>query len=250
MKNKTKKNMKNLFSTIFCVVLLMIFSCSSMNDQILDSENVSDNGTMNTNKKFKLLSLGDSYTIGQSVCETCRFPEQLKDSLSSNFDVDTTFTLKIIATTGWTTTNLIDAIESENLSDDFNLVTLLIGVNNQYQNKDFSIYETEFPALVNTSIKAVNGDKNKLIVISIPDYAFTPFGNGDTSISEEIDQYNLFAKNYCMQNEITYVNITDITREGLTYPSLVATDGLHPSELAYTKFVERLLPLAIEKLNK
>lgn len=242
--------MKNLFSTIFCVVLLMIFSCSSMNDQILDSENVSDNGTMNTNKKFKLLSLGDSYTIGQSVCETCRFPEQLKDSLSSNFDVDTTFTLKIIATTGWTTTNLIDAIESENLSDDFNLVTLLIGVNNQYQNKDFSIYETEFPALVNTSIKAVNGDKNKLIVISIPDYAFTPFGNGDTSISEEIDQYNLFAKNYCMQNEITYVNITDITREGLTYPSLVATDGLHPSELAYTKFVERLLPLAIEKLNK
>lgn len=249
MKNKTKKNMKNLFSTIFCVVLLMIFSCSSMNDQILDSENVSDNGTMNTNKKFKLLSLGDSYTIGQSVCETCRFPEQLKDSLSSNFDVDTTFTLKIIATTGWTTTNLIDAIESENLSDDFNLVTLLIGVNNQYQNKDFSIYETEFPALVNTSIKAVNGDKNKLIVISIPDYAFTPFGNGNTSISEEIDQYNLFAKNYCMQNEITFVNITDITREGLTNPSLVATDGLHPSELAYTKFVERLLPLAIEKLK-
>lgn len=241
--------MKNLFSTIFCVVLLMIFSCSSMNDQILDSENVSDNGTMNTNKKFKLLSLGDSYTIGQSVCETCRFPEQLKDSLSSNFDVDTTFTLKIIATTGWTTTNLIDAIESENLSDDFNLVTLLIGVNNQYQNKDFSIYETEFPALVNTSIKAVNGDKNKLIVISIPDYAFTPFGNGNTSISEEIDQYNLFAKNYCMQNEITFVNITDITREGLTNPSLVATDGLHPSELAYTKFVERLLPLAIEKLK-
>lgn len=252
--------MKKLFCLFFCGFLLLSFSCSSINDQVLNIEeemlikdDISDNSNnQNTNnllKEFKLLSLGDSYTIGQSVCEKCKFPAQLKDSLIQSFKVDTTFSLKVIARTGWTTTNLIDAIESENMLTDYNLVTLLIGVNNQYQNKNFSLYETEFPELVNTSIKAVNGDKNKLIVISIPDYAFTPFGKGNGTISQEIDKYNLFAKSYCLQNGITYVNITDITRQGLVNTSLVASDGLHPSELAYTKFVERLLPLAIEKLK-
>src|SRR5690606_6336783 len=132
------------------------------------------------------------------------------------------------------------------------LVTLLIGVNNQYQNKHFSLYETEFPELVATAITKAKGDKNKVIVVSIPDYAFTPFGqnNGNpTNISQQLDQYNAFAQNFCEQNNITFVNITDITREGLNNPELVASDGLHPSELAYTKFVERILLLAIEKLQ-
>jgi acyl-CoA thioesterase-1 len=181
--------------------------------------------------------------------ETCRFPEQLKDSLLQNFEEGTTFSLQVIARTGWTTTNLIDAIASENIPPDFDLVTLLIGVNNQYQRKDFSLYETEFPALVSTAIKAINNDKNNLIVISIPDYAFTPFGGGNTNISEEIDLYNEFAKDYCNRNEITFLNITDITREGFINPNLVASDNLHPSALAYTKFVERLLPLSLEKLK-
>ena len=229
------------------LILLMSFGCENNNDQIL----LINDGipVIDQKKEFKILSLGDSYTIGESVCATCSFPEQLKDSLSINFKKDTTFSLQVIARTGWTTTNLINTIEQENITDNFDLVTLLIGVNNQFQQREFSIYEKEFPELIATSIKAANDKKKNVIVVSIPDYAFTPFGRGSASISTEIDKYNEFAKNYCEQNGITFVNITDITREGLSNTGLVASDGLHPSTLAYTKFVERILPFAIEKLK-
>lgn len=198
---------------------------------------------------YRYLALGDSYTYGQSVCETCRFPEQLKDSLQQYLNEEDTFTLKLIAQTGWTTTNLKTAIANENLSNNYDLVTLLIGVNNQYQNKPFSLYEQEFPELVDIAIAKAKGDKNKVIVVSIPDYAYTPFGQGSIAISEGIYQYNAFAKNYCETNNITFVNITDITRLGLLQPELVASDGLHPSTMAYAAFVERILPLAKVKLG-
>jgi lysophospholipase L1-like esterase len=124
----------------------------------------------------------------------------------------------------------------------------LIGVNNQYQGRPFSLYQQEFPELVTTAIEKGGSDISNVIVVSIPDYAFTPFGNGDASVSQEIDQYNAYAEDYCTANGITYVYITDITRNGLVNPELVASDNLHPSELAYSKFVERILPVALEKL--
>lgn len=193
------------------------------------------------------LALGDSYTIGESVCESCRFPEQLKKSLK-NLNEQNSFSLEIIAQTGWTTTNLISAIETKNPSAKYDLVTLLIGVNNQYQNKPFSLYEKEFPESVTKAINLAKGNKNKIIVISIPDYAYTPFGQSYDNpglISTEIDRYNTFAKSYCEANAITYINITDITRQGLINTNLVANDGLHPSTAAYELFVERLLPKAV-----
>jgi len=196
------------------------------------------------NQQINYLALGDSYTIGQSVCTTCRFPEQLKTSLQTAYP-ERPLLLQIIAKTGWTTTNLLSEMNLVNPSTNFDLVTLLIGVNNQYQNKPFSLYETEFPQLVNKAIACAKGDKTKVIVVSIPDYAFTPFGQGAVNISTAIDQYNWFAQNYCANNEIKFINITDITRLGLSQPQLVASDGLHPSELAYSKFVERILPKAL-----
>ena len=210
-----------------------------------DSNESSETGDL------KLLSLGDSYTIGQSVCDTCRFPEQLKDSLNRCFTKRRTF-LDVIAQTGWTTTNLLNAIEAANPPSDFDLVTLLIGVNNQYQNRPLALYAQEFPHLVNQAIGFANNDKNNVIVISIPDYAYTPFGQSfgnPVETSNEIDEYNALAENYCIANDITFLNITDITREGLENPELVASDGLHPSTLAYSLFVERLLPIALEKLE-
>ncbi|WP_232227150.1 SGNH/GDSL hydrolase family protein [Flavobacterium commune] len=197
------------------------------------------------------LALGDSYTIGQSVCETCRFPEQLKQSLK-NSNLQNNFSLEIIAQTGWTTTNLISAIENKKPDAKFDLVTLLIGVNNQYQGINFSVYEKEFPELVAKAISLVKGNKAKLIVVSIPDYAYTPFGQSygnPTIISTEIDSYNAFAKSYCETNSILFINITDITRQGLSNSNLVASDGLHPSTDAYTLFVQRLLPKAIAILQ-
>lgn len=202
-----------------------------------------------TPRLFKYLALGDSYTYGQSVCETCRFPEQLKDSLGQYLTTADNFEIKLIAQTGWTTTNLKTAIAAQNPANDYNLVTLLIGVNNQYQGKPFSLYEQEFPELVDIAIAKAGGNKNRVIVVSIPDYAYTPFGQGSVSISEGVYQYNAFAKAYCESNGISYVYITDITRLGLLQPELVATDGLHPSTQAYAQFVERILPLAKEKLG-
>jgi acyl-CoA thioesterase-1 len=205
--------------------------------------------TLETNPNpFKYLALGDSYTIGQNVCETCRFPEQLKSKLY-NLNPKNSFYLDIIARTGWTTGNLISAINNQSPTNNYDLVTLLIGVNNQYQGNSFSVYEKEFPELVTKAIYLAKGDKTNLIVVSIPDYAFTPFGSGNKTISSEIDKYNSFAENYCKENNIIYINITDITRQGLSDPSLVASDNLHPSEKAYGLFTARILPKAVAVLQ-
>jgi acyl-CoA thioesterase I len=231
----------NLKSTITFFLGMLIFIGCSSSDVIVD-QNI-------TPKNYNYLALGDSYTIGQSVCETCRFPIQLQDSIKKYINTNDFFTTQIIAQTGWTTTNLKSAITAENPPSNFDLVTILIGVNNQYQNRPFSLYEQEFPELVNQAIGFAKGNKENVIVVSIPDYAYTPFGNGSASISNGIDLYNTFAENYCLANNITFVNITDITRMGLQQPNLVATDGLHPSEIAYSKFVERILPQAKMKLG-
>lgn len=194
-------------------------------------------------KSLNYLALGDSYTIGQSVCETCRFPEQIRKKLG-DFNSKNTYNLKIIAQTGWTTTNLISAINNENPAPNYDLVTLLIGVNNQYQSKPFSIYESEFPELINKAIALGKGDKSNLIVVSIPDYVYTPYGQNSSNqskVSGEIDSYNAFAQQYCLEKNIEFISITDITRMGLKNPALVAQDGLHPSELAYSLFVDRIL---------
>lgn len=230
-------------------ILLLFIAVLSFSSCSVDNTNDTEPFQPRT---IKLLALGDSYTIGQSVCNTCRFPEQLKDNLKPRFNLQTMYELKVVATTGWTTTNLINAIESQNILNNYDLVTLLIGVNNQFQGKPFSLYEEEFPILVTKAITFAKGDKSRVIVVSIPDYAFTTFGQNTSNpqqISTQIDQYNAFAQTYCQQNDITFVNITDITREGIDNPELVASDGLHPSELAYTKFVERLLPIALEKIQ-
>lgn len=251
---KTFVNFLTLNFLVICIGFVLSCNTDDVDSPVSDinianpDDSQSDNNNTNNNTvSYKILSLGDSYTIGQSVCETCRFPEQLKDSLSTKIE-NSSFDLQIIAQTGWTTTNLINAIDNNNPANDFDLVTLLIGVNNQYQGRPFSLYQQEFPELVNTAIEKANGDINNVIVVSIPDYAFTPFGGGNASVSQEIDEYNDFAKNYCEVNNISYVYITDITRYGLVNSALVASDNLHPSELAYSKFVERLIPVALDKL--
>ncbi|WP_299553702.1 SGNH/GDSL hydrolase family protein [Seonamhaeicola sp.] len=237
----------------FCVAITYFVLVSCASDQQPDASSPDDDNSIPEEASgppsdIKILSLGDSYTIGQSVCETCRFPEQLKDSLqriASIKEVD----LKVIATTGWTTTSLLNAINNENLDEDYDLSTLLIGVNNQFQHKPFTLFEEEFPKLVSEAIKYSKGKKENLIVVSIPDYAFTPFGGGESSISTDLDKYNAFIENYCLQYSITYIYITDITRKGFENPDLVASDGLHPSTLAYSEFVSRMLPEALKKIG-
>lgn len=228
---------------LLCTFCFITYSCS-------DDESTPPVATI-PNTTLKYLALGDSYTIGEAVCDACKFPSQLQDSLQNYLATNQVISLKVVAQTGWTTTNLKTAIINENLNPEYDLVTLLIGVNNQYQNKPFSLYEQEFPELLNTAITLAKGNLNRVIVVSIPDYAYTLFGLGGNEelISSQIDQYNLFAKNHTESFGVTFVNITGITRQGLANPALVAYDNLHPSELAYTKFVERLLPIAKTKMN-
>ncbi len=186
------------------------------------------------------LALGDSYTIGESVAANERWPVQLVETLrQEGLDMQDA---DIIATTGWTTGDLLNALKAKKPSKDYDLVSLLIGVNNQYRGYDFSIYEKELPMLLDSAIAYANGDTSRVFVLSIPDYGVTPFGgNGeDENISQEIDRYNDFKRATCSRYGILYFNITDISREALSRPDLIAGDGLHPSGLMYAEWVERI----------
>ena len=201
----------------------------------------------NTSEKtiYQYLALGDSYTIGESVCETCNFPKQLADSL--NKISKEKISVKIIAKTGWTTTDLLSAISEENPSKNYNLVTLLIGVNNHYQGKPFSLYEKEFSELLDIVIDFAKGNPKNVIVLSIPDYAFTPFGRESgkaEKITSDLIRYNAFAEKIASEKEVHFENITPITQQGLENPALVASDGLHPSKIAYKKFVNQIFAFA------
>ncbi len=191
------------------------------------------------NQPIKFLALGDSYTIGASVAYQERWPSQLFDSLAQ-LDLETD-TLHYIATSGWTTTDLQTAIKSTSYKNDYNLVSLLIGVNNEYQNKSFSLYQKEFPELLSRAIEFASNDRNKVFIVSIPDYVYTPFGVDNDSTSKRLDQYNQFAESYCDSLGIKFFYITDISRKGLDDPELVANDELHPSTKQYAKWVDLML---------
>lgn len=250
--------MPSIFKSFPSVLVFTLVACSQSNiptnencdenDSISDSQHGSNIGVCSS-ETYNYLALGDSYTIGTSIDYEDNYPNQLvtrfNDSL--NISIDN----QIIAQNGWTTEDLLLAISSENPASTYDLVTLLIGVNNQYESLDFATYEENLATLLNKVGEFVKGDKNKVMVISIPDYAYTGFGQSlgnPSKISEEIDRYNNFANKYCNDNGLTFVNITDITRRGLNEPDLVASDNLHLSKRAYEKFVNRFIPLVLNKL--
>lgn len=191
---------------------------------------------------IRYLALGDSYTIGQSVTYQERWPRQLYDSLA-RLGIATD-TINFIATTGWRTDDLNSGINSVAPDSNYNLVSLLIGVNNEFQGRPISQYFTEFPLLLNRAIAHAGGIKERVFVVSIPDYMFTPFGDNYPNpqiVSDALDKYNNMAKAFCDTAGITFYDITPISRQGKINPALVATDNLHPSGLQYAKWVDLLL---------
>lgn len=186
------------------------------------------------------LALGDSYTIGESVSTTANFPYQLADSISKRRNAYESPV--IIARTGWRTDQLIEAVESAHLKKEYDLVTLLIGVNNEFQGRTLSEYEREFTLLCKKSIELAGNKKKRVVVISIPDYGYTPYGKANQKhISERIDLFNTTNKRISDSLELKYVNVTDISRKGLSEPDLVADDGLHPSAKMYGLWVKEIL---------
>jgi lysophospholipase L1-like esterase len=188
--------------------------------------------------KYKYLALGDSYTIGESVDEKERFPVQIVNKLRDD-KVDISDPL-IIAKTGWTTDELMAAIKEKNVKDTFNVVTLLIGVNNQYRGRSSEEFRGELKQLLNIAVNYAGGNKSHVFVLSIPDWGVTPFAEGRdrNKIASEIDEYNRVKKDETEKAGIRYYDITGISRE--KDPSLVAGDGLHPSGKQYTKWVEKI----------
>jgi lysophospholipase L1-like esterase len=191
--------------------------------------------------EVSMLALGDSYTIGESVDVQDRWPHQFITYLRSR-GVSAEFP-DYLATTGWTTRNLLNSMQTQLPGDrPYNLVSILIGVNNQYQGLDIAIYEPDLRNIIDQALEIVDGDSSRLLILSIPDYAYTPFGDGDPDISQEIDAYNEIKRRVADEYGITFIDITEISREGLNNPSLVASDGLHPSKDQYALWVQAIMP--------
>lgn len=234
-----------LIGSVFMGAVLFLFSCKGSSDATMNPQN----DTKET-KTVKILALGDSYTKGEGVAQTLSFPFQLKDKLEkdNSFKVNE---LKIIAETGWTTTDLISAINTSSIKDTFDLVTLLIGVNNQFQKKSIQEYETDFLSLLQKAIGFAGNNKNKVIVLSLPDYGATPFGAGSAAlIGKDIDRFNSVNKSMAALVGVSYINITTLSRKGLSDNTLVASDDLHPSGKMYTLWVEEMLQETQQKLNQ
>jgi len=196
------------------------------------------------------LALGDSYTVGEAEPTDESFPVQLASSLTNKGLPTSSPT--IIATTGWTTSNLIYAIATSDITKKkYDFVTLLIGVNDQFQGVAQSTYQTNFVQLLHTAISFVNGDSTRVFVLSIPDYGVTPFAAGrDSIIGPEIDQFNAINKVESIKAGVNYLDITAISREAATDPTLIAPDGLHPSAKMYTLWVQQLYPMVAARLKK
>ncbi|WP_316785737.1 SGNH/GDSL hydrolase family protein [Pedobacter frigiditerrae] len=208
-------------------------------------KSATQNMTKPTNStSLTYLALGDSYTIGEAVTAQESFPYQLVSQLKGQgFSFDAP---KIVAKTGWTTDELKAAIKAENITQTFDVVTLLIGVNNQYRGYSETTYRKEFKELLQTALTFARGNKSRVFVVSIPDWGVTPFGKNSGKdikiIAQQIDAFNAINKEETLAMGVSYTDITAGSRVASTDTSLIAKDGLHPSGKMYGEWVSALLP--------
>ncbi len=227
-------------------ILLLVLFISSCSETMTEIKPEMEN-TFQATDSITYLALGDSYTIGQGVDSPDRWPNQLAYKLTNNGNpIKNT---KIIARTGWTTTNLLSSI-NENSLEQYDLVSLLIGVNNQYQRKPFSVFQSEFEELLDKAIE-LSGSEEKVFVVSIPDYGVTPFGSSNSAnIALEIDQYNSHIETRCLEREIPFIDITEISRSMGSSNGALASDNLHPSGEQYRRWTEVIYPEVVDLLNQ
>jgi len=193
--------------------------------------------------------MGDSYTIGASVSEQERFPVQLSGMLQGNRI--SILAPDIIATSEWTTGDLINALNANPPGKKYSFVTLLIGVNNQYQGRSLEEYKAQFTQLLKLAISYADNIKNHVFVLSIPDYSVTPFAlwSDTLKIAREIDQFNEANKNISLAPGVHYVDITSISREAKNDPTLIAGDRLHPSAAQYYRWDKLLEPMVVNEIR-
>ena len=193
------------------------------------------------------LALGDSYTIGEGVESAARWPMQLAAALRADGEVIDD--PRIIARTGWTTDELSAAIDTAAapLGDDYGLVTLLIGVNNQYRGRDVDEYAHEFAVLLERAIGFSGRRADRVVMLAIPDWGVTPFaaqsGRDASAIARELDAYNAAAAKICARRGVAFVDIAAVSRERGAEPAMLADDGLHPSAAMYAEWTRLALPV-------
>lgn len=228
------------FSTIGIVLAMLVLNACAKDNPVASI--IIPNPVDTTLPRTSYLALGDSYTIGQSVPVADRFPVQTAGFLAGA-PVKMGMPV-IIAQTGWTTGNLLNALAQNPVTTTYDYVSLLIGVNNQYQGRSQEEYRMEFEQLLNKAIQYTGGKKNRVFVLSIPDYSVTPFGqSGNPSqTSQQIDEFNAINKAITLAAGVSYTDITPISRGAKTDPSLTANDGLHPSGKQYLQWSQLLAP--------
>jgi lysophospholipase L1-like esterase len=226
---------------IFFLSISTLSACTKKTEPMFSNTTTTTPPVTTTPKDtLTYLALGDSYTIGQSVSAQESFPYQLSTMLPGYKVAEP----KIIARTGWITQQLIDAIAGSDINGKtYDVVTLLIGVNDQYGGYSKSDYRVKFAAVLNTAIKFAGGKKDHVFVLSIPDYGVTPYAHGnDAVIGPEIDQFNAINLEETNKLSVTYVNITPISKGAGADLTLLANDGLHPSAKMYNVWVQKLVP--------
>jgi lysophospholipase L1-like esterase len=204
--------------------------------------------TDQTKSTYSFLALGDSYTIGESVPSNDNFPNQTTQLLkNSGYDFKPA---EIVARTGWTTDELQNNINNHSFTPPYNIVTLLIGVNNQYRGRPVDEYKPQFEDLLKQAIQFAGNKADHVIVLSIPDWGVTPFASGRDrdQIAREIDAYNAANKTISEQYKVHYIDITPWTREAASDLSLLANDGLHPSAKEYKRWAEKILSIVKQQL--
>lgn len=195
----------------------------------------------------RYLALGDSYTIGEGTEPHESFPNQLVARLrAQHLQIGDA---EIIARTGWTTDELNAAIDAHAPHKPYALVTLLIGVNNQYRGRAAQDYRAEFAALLRRAIAYADGHADRVLVLSIPDWGVTPFARGRENVSPEIDAYNEINRAETLRAGARYVDITPHTRAVRQAAGLLAADELHPSGKQYAQWTELLVPYALAILR-
>jgi lysophospholipase L1-like esterase len=198
---------------------------------------------------MRFLALGDSYTIGESVAPAERWPVQLASLLrKEGIALDEPL---IVAATGWTTGELWAGIDRAAPRGPFELVSLLIGVNNQYRGQALGEYRIQFAALLARAIEFALAHTKRVMVLSIPDWGVTPFARGRdrAAIGRAIDQFNAVNAEAARQAGAKYVDVTPISRRAAVDGALIAADGLHPSGQMYAEWARLALPAAREGLN-
>ena len=203
-------------------------------------------------KSLTYLALGDSYTIGEGVELSDRYPVQLVQEWNKTAKNQFASPL-IIAKTGWTVDELEAGIQATpTAAEGYDLVTLLIGVNNQYRGRTVESYAQNFEKMLLRAIAFARGNKAHVIVLSIPDWGVTPFaiskGVNPTQVANQIDAYNETKKAICAKNGVKYIDITAEYRIAGALPEGVVADELHPSSLIYKSWMEKLL-LEVQKMN-